>query len=174
MSLNIKEEVLHVESLVGENSAQTVLQTTLDLPASAPSIGRIVWIKPTVMISDTAAAADKVNLAGYIDLKMVYVAEDFDGGPPNYQSASYRQAITFSDYVEIIGAEEGMRAQAKAELIGLEWALKSDQRTVDVDVLVQFSARVKRQHRITAVTNASVKPPRKLAVEEASSRFSPC
>lgn len=166
MSLNIKEEVLHVESLVGENSAQTVLQTTLDLPASAPSIGRIVWIKPTVMISDTAAAADKVNLAGYIDLKMVYVAEDFDGGPPNYQSASYRQAITFSDYVEIIGAEEGMRAQAKAELIGLEWALKSDQRTVDVDVLVQFSARVKRQHRITAVTNASVKPPRKLAVEE--------
>mgnify|MGYP001047750719 CR=1 FL=1 len=166
MSLNIKEEVLHVESLVGENSAQAVLQTTLDLSGSAPSIGRIVWIKPTAIVSDAAAAIDKVNLEGYIDLKLVYVAEDFDGEPPNYQVVSYRQAITFSDYVEVIGAEEGMLVQAKAELLGLEWALKSDQRTVDVDVLVQFSARVKKQHCIQAVTNASVKPPKKLAVEE--------
>jgi len=166
MSLSIKEEYLKVESLVGENSAQTVLQTTLDLPGSAPSIGRIVWIKPTAVISDAAAAADRVSLAGYIDLKLVYAAEDFEAGPPSYQVASYRQAITFSDYVEVTGAEEGMPVSAKVELLGLEWALKSDQRTVDVDVLVQFSARVKQQHQIQAVTNASVKPPKKLAVEE--------
>ena len=166
MSLNIKEEILRVESLVGENSAQSVLQTTLDLSGSAPSIGRIAWIKPTAVISDAVAAADKVNLEGYVDLKVVYVAEGFDDEPPNYQVVSYRQAITFSDYVELIGAEAGMLVHAKVDLLGLECQVKHDQRAVDVDLLVQFSARVKQRYRIQAVTNASVKPPKKLAVEE--------
>ena len=44
MSLKIKEEVLQVENLVGKNSVQTVLQSSLVLPGALPSIERIVWI----------------------------------------------------------------------------------------------------------------------------------
>lgn len=166
LGLKIKEEILHVESLVGENTAQTVLQTTLDLSSSAPSIGRVVWVKGTAVISDAAAASDKVNLDGYIDLTLIYAAEDFDEGPASYQVIPYRQAIAFSDYVEVIGAEEGMRVSTKIDLLGIEWELQSDQRAVSVDVLVQLTAEVKQQSRIQAVTSASVKPPRKLAVDD--------
>ena len=59
MALNVREEILHVESLVGENSAQTVLQTTLDLSSSAPSIGRVVWVRGTAVVNDAAAAQTK-------------------------------------------------------------------------------------------------------------------
>ncbi len=166
MALNVREEILHVESLVGENSAQTVLQTTLDLSSSAPSIGRVVWVRGTAVVNDAAAASDKVNLDGYIDLTLVYAAEDFEDGSVSYQVIPYRQAIAFSDYVEVIGAEEGMLVHTKVDLLGIEWELQADQRAVNVDVLVQFSARVKQQSRIQAVTNASVKPPKKLAVDE--------
>ena len=34
--------------------------------------------------------------------------EDFEAGRLNYQIIPYPHALSFSDYVEIIGAEEGM------------------------------------------------------------------
>jgi len=166
MGLNVKEEVLHFESLVGENSTQTVLQTTLDLSGSAPNIGRVVWVKGSAVISDWVISSDKVNIEGYIDLKLAYVAEEYDAGPPNYQVIAYRQAIAYSDYVEVIGAEAGMMAIPKINILGIEWNLQPDQRGVNVDVLVQLSAKVKQQTQRRVVTNASIQPPKKLSVDD--------
>ena len=60
MSLKIKEEVLHVENMVGENTIQTVFQTALDLPGTAPSIGRVVWVKGDAVVTDSNVGLDKV------------------------------------------------------------------------------------------------------------------
>ncbi len=166
MGLNVKEEVLHVETLVGDNSSQIVLQTTLDLPSSSPSIGRIVVVKGNMVINDLAVTADKVNFDGYIDLKLIYVADDYDIGPPSYQVIPFRQAIAFSDYVEVIGADEEMVAHIKADLLGIEWELQADQRAVNIDVLAQFLAIVKQKNTLQVVTNATIQPPKKLAVED--------
>lgn len=166
MSLNIKEEVLHVESLVGENTAQTVLQTTLDIPSASVSIERIVWLKGKPVITNSMAALDKVTAEGYIDLTMVYTGEDFVEEQVEYQKATYRQAITFSDYVEVIGAEEEMPVQVQVQILGIEWELQSDQHTVNVDVLIELTARVKQQSAYNVVTRASIQSPKKLSVDE--------
>lgn len=166
MSLKIKEEFLHVESLVGENTTQTVLQTTLDISSIAPSIARVVWVKGSAVITDSIVGLDKVNLEGYIDLSLVYMYEDLEESRLNYHIVPYRHAITFSDYVEVIGAEEDMLVQAQVDLLGIEWELQFDQRTVNVDVLIQSTAKVKQQSSCQVVTNASIRAPKKLVVDD--------
>lgn len=166
MSLKIKEEFLHVESLIGENTTQTVLQTTLDIPSTAPNIARVVWVKGSAVITDSIVGLDKVNLEGCIDLSLVYMYEDLEENRLNYQVVPYRHAINFSDYVEVIGAEEDMLVQAKVDLLEIEWELQLHQRTVHVDVLMQSTVKVKQQSSYQAVTNASVRAPKKLVVDD--------
>lgn len=166
MSLKIKEEVLHAESLVGENTAQAVLQTTLDLSSTAPSIDRVVWLRGNAVVSGRSVSEDKVNLEGHIDLKLVYMSEDLEAHQVNYHVVPYRHGISFSDYVEIIGAEIGMSTRVKVDILGIEWEIQPDQRTVDVDVLVQYGARVKQKANYPVVTKASVQSPKKLGVDD--------
>lgn len=166
MSLKIKEEVLQVENLVGKNSVQTVLQSSLVLPGALPSIERIVWINGEATVIDIIVAEDRVIAEGYIDLQMVYLADDLEQDSANYQVVPWPQAIAFSDYVEVIGAEPGMLGKAKLELLGIEWELQPDQRTINVDVLTQLTALVKQQDSLTAVTGVTLVGPQKIVVND--------
>ena len=54
-----------------------------------------------------------------------------------------------------------MLGKAKLELLGIEWELQPDQRTINVDVLTQLTALVKQQDSLTAVTGVTLVGPQK-------------
>lgn len=166
MSLKIKEEVLHVENKVGRNSVQTVLQSSLVLPGALPSIERIVWVRGDAVITDTIVAEDRMIVEGHIDLQMVYMSETLDEEATSYQVVPWPQALAFSDYVEVIGAEPGMIGKTELDLLGVDWDLQPDQRTVNVDVLTQLTARVQQKQTHPAVTGVGISGPKKIAVND--------
>ncbi len=173
MGLKVKEEVLHVENSVGENTAQSVLQGTLELPASAPNIERVVWLKGSPFLTDVTIGEDKVAFDGYINMQFVYMSEASELEVAGYQVVPWQNAISFNDFVEVIGAENGMIAQPKIEVLAIDWELEPDQRTLNVDVLTQLSARVKQKEEQRAVTSASINPPKKLAINDVALHTQP-
>lgn len=100
MSLKIKEEVINAENLVGANTAQTVLQGTLALPGSAPSISRIVWIRGSAVVVNSVVAEDRVILEGHINLQMVYMADDMMEERFEYQKLEFQQAVTLKNQLQ--------------------------------------------------------------------------
>ena len=66
-----------------------MLQSSLVLPGAPPSIERIVWINGEATVIDIIVAEDRVITEGYIDLQMVYLADDLEQDSANYQVVPY-------------------------------------------------------------------------------------
>lgn len=45
MSLSVREDRLVAVNRIGENTLQSVLQGTVELPGDAPPVERVVWVK---------------------------------------------------------------------------------------------------------------------------------
>lgn len=166
MSLRVKEERLYVENQLGDNSLQAVFQGTVELPVNAEGIARVVWVKGHPVISKIAAGEDQVKLQGAIDIQMVYVPEVLEGDIAELQRVEWPGAIPFDHYVEIIGAEPYMTAEAALEVIGCEYEVRPDGRVVDLDVLTLTKASIKLGQSHTVITAAAVGAPKKLVTDE--------
>src|SRR5690554_3694186 len=166
MSLRVKEERLYVENQLGDNSLQAVFQGTVELPVNADGIARVVWVKGHPVISKIAAGEDQVRLQGAIDIQMVYVPEVLEGDTAELQRVEWPGAIPFDHYVEIVGVEPYMNAEAALEVVGCEYEVRADQRVVDLDVVVMAEARVKLSQSHGIISGAQVGPPKKLVFDE--------
>ena len=67
MSLKVREKVLKVESLLGENVGQSVVQGYLELPASVEDIGRVIWLDAVPVIKDYGATEDQWSLKDILE-----------------------------------------------------------------------------------------------------------
>jgi len=166
MSLRVKEERLYLESRLGDSSLEAVFQGTVELPVHAESIARVVWIKARPLVTKVEAGEDQVKLQGAIDLEMVYVPEALEGDVPDLQRVEWPAAITIDHYVELVGVEPYMQAEASLEAVACEYEVRPDQRVVDVDVITLTKAVVWTGQEHTVITSAAVAPPKKLAADE--------
>lgn len=164
--LKVKEEQLRVDTLLGENTTQSVFQATVDLPTNAPDVERVIWFKGKPILRETQVAEDKVVFEGVIDLQLVYLSQDEEGDNTALQQVRWQGAIPFNHYLEVIGAEPGMEAKCGTQVLSIDWEIRPDQRSFDVDVLTLLEARVYEEASWQVVTNASVKAPQKLEVDD--------
>ena len=165
MSLKVREKVLKVESLLGENVGQSVVQGYLELPASVEDIGRVIWLDAVPVIKDYGATEDRVVAEGHLRINLVYAAEAEDFEQRLYE-VTWEDPVSFNHFVEIIGAQAGMKCSCDVSVLNVEWDLRPDRRTIDIEVLLTMLARVYQEQEYTVVESASIKPPKKLVLED--------
>lgn len=166
MSLRVREERLYVENQLGNSVLQAVFQGTVELPVNAEGIARVVWVKGHPVISKIAAGEDQVKLQGAIDIQMVYVPEVLEGDTAELQRVEWPGAIPFDHYVDIVGAEPYMTAEASLDVVGCEYEVRPDRRVVDLDVLTLVKASIKTGQSRNVITAAAVGAPKKLVTDE--------
>lgn len=155
MSLRLEQKNLHTSVLVGENSTQTVIEGTIVVRAGEPAVGRALLVRAIPNLGKAVAAEDQVNLEGVLDIEFFYasiteteVASDEDDEATELileerlEKSVFPGVLPFAFTLDVPGAQSGMTVAALARVESSNFEVHNDQRTVDIDLVVNFSASV--------------------------------
>ncbi len=165
MSLKIRDDIVHLETIIGSNSAQTVAEGTLTIPGSMPAADRIVKASAIAYVKEYWLEEDRVNIEGMLSVTLIYAGQ-YDKGQTYYGSMQSVEGVAFSHFVDIPGAMPGMQPHSRATVLDLQSTLRSDGRTVDVDFVLEVSATVVEEQELTLLTDAVASSPRKIKLSK--------
>ncbi|HHY15647.1 MAG TPA: DUF3794 domain-containing protein [Firmicutes bacterium] len=165
MSLSVREDRLVAVNRIGENTLQSVLQGTVELPGEAAPVERIVWVKAVPTVESYTADQDRVYIQGVIDLAMVYVPETLEGEPAGLRRVEWPGALPFDHHVEVIGAEPDMICEAEASVLVCEWDLRGGQYSLDVELILASTARVFQRQEYLVISDVNAAKPVKLSAD---------
>jgi LysM repeat protein len=140
---------------VGENTAQCVVEGSVTVPGEKPEIGRALRVKAVPKITGYDVMEGRATFEGALDIDLLYasfteVESSGQGEEPELvleerlEQVSFARAVSFSFPLDVPGAESGMLAQVGVTVDSVGFEVLSDQRTVEIDTVLAFSAQVKR------------------------------
>ncbi|NMB46951.1 MAG: DUF3794 domain-containing protein [Firmicutes bacterium] len=163
MALRVKDDVVQLEAVIGRNSTQTIAEGTMTIPSSMMPADRIVRVTAVPRISEQWMEEDRVNIDGVIGVTVIY-AGHYDTGQTYYGSLQVADGIPFSHFVDIPGVMPQMQSQCNVAILDLQSTLRTDGRTVDLDLVLEVSATATESQELTLVTDAIASSPTKLKV----------
>ena len=175
MGLELVYERLALERITAENAGETVVEGTVALPERAGEIGRALKLDATPVLSEIQVKEDKVVFEGALDLTLLYVSfherrgarrvrDDPDGEELDEQdwsqeeepaveevleTVAWRQELPFVYLLDLAGVQEGDDVETAVEVRSTAFEVRSDRVSVDVDVVLAFSARAAVSHEIS-------------------------
>ncbi|MBC7105124.1 MAG: DUF3794 domain-containing protein [Firmicutes bacterium] len=102
----VRKVRLRVDRVVGEATRQVVLREVAEAPPGKPDVAKVVDVVATdVRVTHVEVLKDKVLWRGFVDLKVVYVAD-----LPDQPVHVFERRLGFSTAADVPGAQPGMRA----------------------------------------------------------------
>lgn len=144
---------LRVDRVVGEATQQVVLRELAEAPAGKPDVAKVVDVVATdLRITHVEVIKDKVLWRGFVDLKVVYVAD-----LPDQPVHVFERRLNFSGAAEVPGAQPDMRALVKP---ALEFAggRVMDQK-VALEAVLKFTVKVVEMVQRDVVVGMEEAPP---------------
>ncbi|NMB12345.1 MAG: DUF3794 domain-containing protein [Firmicutes bacterium] len=170
MALRVKDDAVQLEAIIGTNSAQTVAEGTVTIPSSMLAADRIVKVTAIPHIKEKWVEEDRVNVEGVIAVTLVYTGRS-NTGQAYYGNLEIADGVPFSHFVDIPGVLPNMQSQCDANILDLQSTVRSDGRTVDLDLVLEISATARESQELTLVTDAMVSAPDKLKVAKDTLRI---
>ncbi len=154
--LDVEKRLLRVEDVIGEDTAQTILKETLEVPREKPNIERVLRIDTSVREASSRIIDGKVIVEGVIELQTLYVAQTPERDQPVHHM-SHR--LKFTVVIEIPGAQEGFTAETRITIEHVDFELVEDRRFT-AKVLIGVFAKVTEPVQLNVVVNVvAVTPP---------------
>ena len=167
MSLDLIYERLALERIEAENAAETVVEGTVTLPERSAEIGRALKLQAAPKVSKVEVREGKVVFEGALDLSLLYAhyrerrieqgeANEFDD---EYDDAEFSAAKRWSSKSScrrppgetscpssFCSTSPGIRVRERrsrrpSTSDSTSFEVRSDRFSVDVDVVLAFSAR---------------------------------
>jgi len=156
---NVTEELLRIEDVIGENTVTVVVSGELIPPPELgkPPIERV--LSATAELEgevETEIIEDGVIIDGTIFGGVMYVGI-VEEGEPQQPVHFLEDTFTFSETVDVPGAEEGMSAHTNLTIQKISYDVIYDENgdilTVEVDVILRMFVKVTEPKQITVVTD---------------------
>jgi hypothetical protein len=163
MALRVKDDIVQLEAIIGTNSAQTVVEGTVTIPSSMLDADRIVKVTAIPHVKEQWVEEDRVNVEGAIAVKLIYAGRS-NAGQVYYGNVEVADGLPFSHFVDIPGALPNMQSHCDATVLDLQSTVRSDGRTVDLDLVLELSATARESQELILVTDAVVSGLDKLKV----------
>ena len=165
MALRVKDDIVQLEAVIGTNVAQTVVEGTVMIPSNMLAAERIIKVTATPHIKEQWLEEDRVKADGIIAVTLIY-AGHHDTGQAYYGSLQIADGVPFSHLVDIPGAMPQMKSRCDATVLDLQSSVRSDGRTVDLDLVLELSATAIESQEMTLVTDVMASSPTKLRVSK--------
>ena len=154
--LDVEKRLLRVEDVIGEDTVQTILKETLEVPREKPNIERVLRIDTSVKEASHRIIDGKVIVEGVVELQTLYVAQTPEGDQPVHHM-SHR--LKFTQVVEVPGTQEGFLAETRVAIEHVDFEVVDDRRFT-AKVLVSVFAKVTEPVQLNVVVNVVVvRPP---------------
>jgi hypothetical protein len=134
--LRVEKQPVKCPRLVCRNKNQAPIKEIVQLGGECPDMLQIFLVKAKPFIDDTKIIEDKVVVEGFIDVDILYVAED--DATPLY---SYKSVVPYRQIIETKGAAPGMECELAANIDHVAFNMLSD-REVELRLLLGFNTRV--------------------------------
>lgn len=168
MSLRLEKQSLSIETIVGENTAQSVIEGSVTVPGSKPEIGRALWVQAQPQITGYDVVDGRVAIEGTLDVNLLYASftevesageGDEDSEPElileeRLEKAAFTGAVPFAFVLDVPGAEPGVQAQPAVTVESVSYEVQGDQRTVEIDVVLNFGCVLKKTIEQVLTTRA--------------------
>lgn len=155
MSLKLKRKSLQVERVAGEGSAETVAEGTVRIPERYPPIGRELQLTARPIVNNVEPTDDRVLVEGTVRLEFLYTALEEEalheaGDGDQYESSDEERVETlhrvvwdnelaFAYLLEVPGATEDAAVEVTADVTAVNFTVRNDNESVDVDVVLRLS-----------------------------------
>lgn len=171
MALRLEEQAIRLEIPIGENSVQTVVEGTVAVPGERPRIDRALRLLAVPRVTECQAQDGRVSLEGVVDLRLLYATaglvsggsagdgrqreddefEDEANGErgdeaetplESVYTAAWPAALPISVLVDVPECEEGVQVRPEVRVETTHFEIRSDHRTLDVDLGLECAVRV--------------------------------
>lgn len=154
LSLRLERQSFRVKTVVGENTAQSVVEGDVSLPSNRPDIGRALRVRAHPAITEYEVAEGRVTFEGNLDVDLLYASfseAEAEGDRESevvleerLEKGEWPHAMPFTFVLDVAGAEPGMLAKVGATVESVTFEVLNDQRSLNVDVVLNFAATVSR------------------------------
>lgn len=171
MSIKLTEELLHLQTHVGQNTGQVIAEGTLVLPSHKPAVVQVVKAIGEPSADSIQVEEDRVVVEGLLKVTLLYLTAPDEDGMSGYDAVTWERVLPFSYLFDIPGAMPGMEAEVEFELGELSLDVAADGRSVQAEWVVDGFARVLQKQNVWVVVNALSTTSRTLDVDAESVRI---
>jgi len=136
MSLELVKETIKINNLMGEDTAQTVIENDIIVPDTNPDANRILLIDGEVYERSSEVLQDKVAVNGAIRYKILYISDD-----DSHKVRSINTSNDFSYSVDVLNANFGQKANVKCDIEHIDYEILYG-RKIQVKAIVKFDVKV--------------------------------
>ena len=139
MSLELIKEAVRINQLIGQDTAQTIVENDIIVPDVKPDIARILLLDGDSFIGNVETVQDKILVNGTLKYKILYVSDD-----PEQPVKSINTGSPFSYAVDVQNARQGMKSRVACEIEHIEYEVINS-RKVNVKTILNMSGKVFNQ-----------------------------
>ena len=146
MAIELVKENIEYEQLLGENTADTVVQEEYIIPDTQPDVLKILMVDAKPCILNTEVMQDKVYLEGQVEFDVIYLGKTEDG--TEICGVSY--SAKFSNYVEIEGAAHKMLSNTDCYVEHMNCNAVNE-RKISVEGIIKLKSEVYNENELEIV-----------------------
>lgn len=136
MSLELVRESIKVNQIIGQDSAQTIVENDIIVPDVKPDIANILVLDGDVAVNSTEIMQDKMLVGGAIRYKILYVSDN-----PEQPVKGINTSVNFSCGLDIPNARHGMKCRAKCDIEHIDYEILNG-RKVNVKAILSVSGKI--------------------------------
>ncbi|NLS44879.1 MAG: DUF3794 domain-containing protein [Firmicutes bacterium] len=151
VGIELKEELLKVEQVIGETTARKVLREVIKIKDALPTAEKIISVDVIVLTTSFQLIKNKILIEGTAKIRVLYVAREATGAQP---VQVFEEDVSFELIAEVPGTEPLMNAWVQVDIHDVAFDLV-DIRTIDVRVVISARVKVTVTEQLEVVTEVT-------------------
>ncbi|SCZ00148.1 DUF3794 and LysM peptidoglycan-binding domain-containing protein [Alkaliphilus peptidifermentans] len=134
MPVELLKDSLTTDQIIGQDTAQAIIEGDILVPDIKPDITRIISVDGVIQVAKVEASEGKITVEGNIKFKILYVAEK--GEEPLY---SIDSSTGFKQSIEIEGITSSASPDVEADIEHIDFTINNE-RKIGVKVVINLMA----------------------------------
>ncbi|OPZ94819.1 MAG: LysM domain protein [Firmicutes bacterium ADurb.Bin419] len=147
MSLELVKESIRINNMIGEETAQTIVEHDIIVPDTNPDAVRILLMDGEVFERSSEVLQDRVAVNGTIRYKILYISDE--------ENNAIRSITANNDFLynlDVLNAKYGMKANVNCDIEHVDYEILYG-RKVKVKAIVKIDAKVTEEVEQDFVNN---------------------
>ncbi len=145
MPIELIKDVFSADQIVGQDTAQAIIEGDILVPDVKPDITRVISVDGMIQVTKREVLENKINTEGVVKFKILYVSDR--GEEPLY---SIDSSTGFKQSIPIDGINSKMKAEVQGEIEHIDFTINNE-RKIGVKAVVNLEgiALETRQQELT-------------------------
>lgn len=150
MAIELVKENIEYEQLLGENTADTVVQEEYIIPDTQPDVLKVLMVDAKPSITNTEVMQDKVYIEGQVQFDVIYLGKTEE----NTEICGVSYSAKFSNYVEVEGAAHKMDSNTDYDVEHINCNTVNE-RKISVEGIIKLRSEVYSKNELEIVKDVT-------------------